>query len=285
MTEIFTIRNVLDKAKKFLAPVSDSASLEAQLLLAHVLGVERAYLFAHPEQPIRPEARHQFAALVERVASGEPLAYLLGRRAFFDRDIVVTPAVLIPRPETEMLVEAALAFTPTGREVTIVDVGTGSGALAVIVTAHRPLARVYAVDISPQALAVARENAEANRVNIEFLQGDLLQPLIDREIKVDLLMANLPYIATPDLPELAVTRFEPTLALDGGMDGLDLVRRLLEQAPSVCNPGALILLEIGSEQGAAALELARVAFPGAEAKVLPDYAGHDRMVRLDLPGK
>jgi release factor glutamine methyltransferase len=284
MNEIFNIRNVLEKAKKRLVPVSDSAGLDAQLLLSHVMGVERAYLFAHPEQIVQSEQRDQYAALVARAAAGEPLPYILGKRAFFDREFIVTSAVLIPRPETELLLENALAFVDRDRRITAVDVGTGSGALAVTLAAHRPLAEVYAIDISPEALAIAQSNAESNKVSVNFLLGDLLQPVIERQMSAMLVMANLPYINTSDLPELAVSRYEPRLALDGGADGLDLVRRLLSQAPSVCKPGGLILLEIGAGQGARTAEVARAVFPDAEIVVLPDFAGHDRIVRVEVPG-
>jgi release factor glutamine methyltransferase len=143
---------------------------------------------------------------------------------------------------------------------------------------------VIAVDLSADALAVARANAERHGMaeRIRFMQGDLLTPLIERGLRPDLIMANLPYIPAGDLPALAVTRYEPRLALDGGEDGLDLVRRLLDQATSVCPAGALLLLEIGAGQGAAALDAVRAVWPAANAAVLPDYAGHDRIVQISI---
>jgi release factor glutamine methyltransferase len=273
---MMTIRAALNAAKGHIA------ALDAQVLLGHLLGVERAYLLGHAEQPLAPEQARQYEALVARCAAGEPLAYILGRRAFYDREFIVSPAVLVPRPETELLIEQTMPFVRQYPHAVVVDVGTGSGALAVTLAAHCPDAQVYATDISPAALDIAQQNAAANGVHITFLAGDLLAPLIERGIRVDVLLANLPYVASGDLPNLAVSRYEPRLALDGGVDGLDVIRRLLTQAPSVCNSGALILLEIGFDQGQAVQALARTVFPAAQITVLRDYANLDRVVRLAL---
>jgi release factor glutamine methyltransferase len=274
-----SIRQALQDAKTRIQPASDSAALDAQALLGEVLEVERAYLLAHPEQALTPDQSARYTARVERCAAGEPLAYIVGRRAFYDRVFAVSPAVLIPRPETEQLLDEALAFVRDS-SMKVVDVGTGSGALAVTLAANCPQAVVYATDISPAALEIARRNAETHRTPIEFYQGDLLTPLIERGLRVNVVMANLPYIPSDDLPGLAVSRFEPRLALDGGVDGLELVRRLLEQAPGVCASGALILLEIGAGQGATVRDLAQTAFPDAEVRILIDYAELDRIVRI-----
>lgn len=273
-----TIAASLYAAKTRLEPESDSASLDAQALLAWTLGADRAYLLAHGDAALTDEQAARFAALVARRAAGEPVAYILGRRAFYDREFIVTPAVLIPRPETELLLERALAFVRGRAHTVAVDVGTGSGALAVTLAALCPGAQVHAVDISPAALEVARRNAALHAAPVTFHQGDLLGPLWAAGVQVDLLLANLPYIASDELPALAVSRFEPALALDGGADGLALVRRLLAQAPALLRPGALALLEIGAGQGAAALALARAALRPVDAGVLPDYAGLDRVV-------
>lgn len=275
-----SIQSALQAARQQIQPVSESASLDAQVLLSHVLGVDRAYFLAHPEQLLSPEQATQFSALVERCAAGEPLAYILGRRAFYDRDFAVSPAVLIPRPETELLLEIALDFARSKNDVRVVDVGTGSGALAVTFAANRPQAIVYATDISPDALEIARRNAQTYDAQVQFFQGDLLTPLIENDLRADLIMANLPYIAHDELPTLAVSRYEPLLALDGGPDGLDLVRRLLEQAPAVWNPGGLMLLEIGADQGQAARQLAQKAFPESSVAIMKDFAGLDRIVCL-----
>src|SRR5690606_18681749 len=199
-----------------LRPVSESTALDVDMLLGEVLGVDRAYLLVHGDQVLTDEQREQFERWMERAANGEPIAYILGKRGFYDLEFVVTPDVLIPRPETELLLEQALDWAKDKPSVTAVDAGTGSGALAVTFARHTPQARVYATDVSTAALVVARQNAERHNANVTFLQGDLLSPLIEGNIRVDLVMANLPYIASDEVPTLAVSRYEPTLALDGG---------------------------------------------------------------------
>lgn len=276
MNNIVTVRDALRAAR------GQVDSTDAQAILGVVLGVSRADLLAHPEQVLSDEQAAQYTAWLNRLAAGEPLAYILGKRAFYDREFIVTSDVLIPRPETELLLEQALSFARQHPDLTAVDVATGSGALAVTLAALIPSARVYATDISPAALDVARQNATLHSAKVAFLQGDLLQPLSVQNVSIDLLMANLPYIASKALSRLDVSRYEPRLALDGGADGLDLIRRLLAQAPGLCNPGALVLLEIGADQGAAVLTLARQAFPQGKPDVIQDYAGHDRIVRIAL---
>lgn len=284
MASLERVDQALAWARTALAGASDSEPIDAPLLLMSVLGIDRAALLAHPERTLTAEQADSFRQLIERRAAGEPVPYLIGTRAFFDRDWLVTPAVLIPRPETEHLIEAALEWAhderENGHEVRcVVDVGTGSGAIAVTLAAHLPDARVWAVDLSPDALAVARENAARANVRVQFLQGDLLAPLLAAGETVDLVVANLPYIPSGDLEALPVARWEPRLALDGGADGLDLIRRLLAQLPTVL--AGLALLEIGAGQGARVSALAETALPGARVRVLPDYAGHDRVVWIE----
>lgn len=262
-------------------PDPESASLEAQLLLCHVLHIERTTLLAHGERLLEAEPGERYAALIQRRAAGEPYAYLVGDAHFYDLVLTVNASVLIPRPETELLVEAAIAAARQRSAPVIADIGTGSGAIAVTVARSVPSAQVHAVDISPAALAVARANAQRWEAAVTFHQGDLAAPLIAAGLRVDLLLANLPYIADAEVPTLAVSQHEPTLALAGGADGLALIRRLLAQVPQVCNEGALVLLEIGSGQGAATLAAAS-GLALASAEVLPDYAGHERIVRLQL---
>jgi release factor glutamine methyltransferase len=277
-----TISTTRRAAIRRLGSVSDSPALDVDMLLGEILRVDRAYLLAHGEQLLTVEQQEQFAEWIDRAERGEPIAYILGRRGFYDLDFAVTPAVLIPRPETELLLEQALTWAKNRSDIAAVDVGTGSGALAVTFARHVPQAQVYATDISPAALKVARSNAQANHVSATFFEGDLLAPLVENGIHVDLIMANLPYIASDDLTELAVSRYEPRLALDGGADGLDLIRRLLNQIPQVCKPNALILLEIAAGQGKTILKLVEQALSPRSAQVLPDYAGLDRIVRVDL---
>lgn len=276
-----TIEQALKFAKLQIEPVSDSSSLDAQVLLGEIIQKNRAYILAHPEQTLSEEQQAHFAEWVRRRTAGEPVAYILGRRAFFDREIAVTRDVLIPRPETELLLEQGLAFVKKHPSAAIIDVGTGSGALAVTLAAHCPQAQVYAVDISPSALAIARYNAFLNRVHITFFDGNLLEPLIARQLRVNLIMANLPYIASEELAKLEVSRHEPRLALDGGADGLDLIRRLLAQIPQVCHPRTMILLEIGADQGDAVLALAQNALSSYQAEILKDYAGLDRIIKIE----
>lgn len=275
-----TIQDMLQQASARIAPVSDSASLDAQILLCAVLDVARSYVLAHPERELSSAEAAHMEALVTRRAAGEPVAYILGRRAFYDRELMVTPRVLIPRPETELLLEQALAFVKGRPQAQVVDVGTGSGALAVTLAANCPWAQIYATDISPDALVIARQNAVEQGANVTFYEGDLLQPLIERGLNADVVMANLPYIATDALPGLAVSRYEPLLALDGGPDGLDIIRRLLDQIPQVYP--ALVLLEIGANQGAAALALVQARLQPQTVTVIQDYAGLDRIVRAEL---
>ncbi len=278
-----TVRKALGEAKQRIGVASDGASLDAQVLLAETLGVDRAYLLAHPEAELTEQQAARFAGLVSRIAGGEPLPYILGRRAFYDRELIVTPDVLIPRPETELLLERALNAARGLAAPVVADIGTGSGALAVTFAANVPDAGVFAVDVSAAALSVARRNARAQGVmdRIAFLHGDLLTPLIERGVRLDILMANLPYIATGELAALAVSRHEPLQALDGGADGLALIRRLLGQVEKVSKPGAVIFLEIGAGQGEAVLALAG-GLPLSGAEVFNDYAGLDRVVELRI---
>lgn len=278
-----TIQTALRSARNQLMHY-DSARLDAQVLLRHVLQVDQAFLLTHPDQALTSKQQQQYIRYVQRRADGEPIAYILGTVGFYDREFFVTPDVLIPRPETEHLIELALAYIKTHPDCTLADIGTGSGVIAVTLAARTPGLRGYAIDISPNALDVAKRNAGRYHLQaITFMQGDLCQPLIDAGIQVDLLTANLPYIASEDLPRLDVSKHEPHIALDGGADGLDLIRRLLAQVPQVCKPGACILLEIGSTQGPATLELAKALQP-QQANLHADYAGHDRVLQLVLPG-
>ena len=272
------------------AGVGETPSLDAQVLLGQVTDANRAVTLAYPERALSAEQAARYAELIARRAAHEPVAYLTGHREFMGLDLLVDRRVLIPRPETELLVEAALADlaerlarTPQSPPL-VADIGVGSGAIPIALAVGEPrLPRLYGADISPEALALARENATRLGVaaRITFLEGDLLAPLPK---PVDLLTANLPYVAPddPDVPR-SVSAYEPALAVYGAGDGLDHIRRLLAQAPSSLRPGASLYLEFGYDQGAAIQRLALDAFPGANLRLGADYAGWDRYIAIRLP--
>ena len=284
-----TVRQVLGWAQRRLADVPESEPLDAYVLLGALLGVERAALLAHPERLLSATEVTRYRDWVTRRAQGVPVAYLTGRRAFYDlpHDLLVTPDVLIPRPETEHLVEAALAWGRGRRGLRAVDVGTGSGAIAVALGWHWPDAEIWAVDSSAAALEVARRNIARHALSarVHTLQGDLLAPLLARGLRVDVLAANLPYIPSTELAALEVARHEPRQALDGGADGLTLIRRLLAQAPEVLRADGAAFLEIGAGQSEAVRALALETFPNARVDVLPDLAGHGRVVCIFRGGR
>ncbi len=280
-----TIRSALANSNSDLPP------RELQLLLAHVLNQSREWVLAHPEAELTPEQHERFENLVAQAGRGVPLPYLLGHWEFFGLDFIVTPAVLIPRPETELLVERALTLVKEQSSIsnhaaaqasTILDVGTGSGIIAVTLAAKLPNAQVVAIDLSPSALAVAKQNADQHGVadRIQFIKSDLLSAFVLHPSSFSLICANLPYIPSADLATLDVAKHEPTLALDGGADGLSLIRRLLIDAPQVLALGGSLLLEIEYRQGEAVTALAREAFPTAIITVHKDLAGLNRVVEI-----
>jgi release factor glutamine methyltransferase len=222
-------------------------STDARALLAHALACSPAWLFAHGDDTIDEDALHRFETLLARRAQGEPVAYLTGRCGFWAFDLMVSPQTLIPRPETERLVESALTRIGTEPGLRIADLGTGSGAIALALAHERPQARVVAVDVSEGALAVACANAQALHLgNIEFRHGDWLQPLSGE--RFDLIAGNPPYIADGD-PHLDALRYEPEPALSSGRDGLDAIRIIVRDATAHLNSGGWLLLEHGWDQG------------------------------------
>lgn len=281
---------------EFLAQKKDTCdSLDAQILLAHVIGRPRAWLSAHLDAPLTQSQIDSANQAFSRLEAGEPLPYILGHWEFFGLDFNVTPDVLIPRPETELLVEKAIKWLsahPSKRSVA--DIGTGSGIIAVTIARNIPGANILATDISPKALNVAKHNAEKFHVrhNIKFVECDILPSSFTlhpfdadqgKPSSFDLICANLPYIPTGIMRGLPIYGREPTLALDGGEDGLDLYRRLLDIAPKWLKPGGTILLEIEASQGGKARDLAAEKFPGTSITLLPDLAGHDRLLEV-CPG-
>ncbi|MEI4518773.1 MULTISPECIES: peptide chain release factor N(5)-glutamine methyltransferase [unclassified Stenotrophomonas] len=268
------IRQLLAAAARVLPGVEGRH--EAELLLLHVLGRERGWLFAHATDLLDPATAEAFAALLQRRIAGEPVAYLLGRRGFWTLDLAVSPATLIPRPETERLVELALERLPEGVPLRIADLGTGSGAVALALASERPLAQIVATDMSGDAIAVAAGNARQHGLaNVAFRQGSWHAPLAEE--RFDLIASNPPYIASDD-PHLAQgdLRFEPATALASGHDGLDDIRLIIAGAPAHLQPGGWLLVEHGWDQG----EAIRALLEGAgfvEVETALDLEQRDRV--------
>jgi release factor glutamine methyltransferase len=263
----------------------DSPRLDAEILLAHVLNANRAHILAHPERSLFAVEFDHYRHLIVRREQHEPVAYLVGHQEFYGLDFCVNPAVLIPRPETELLVEAAIALGNASktRPWIVADVGTGSGAIAVSLAVNVPHARVYAMDVSPEVLAIAEENCRRHgvRERVMLLRGHLLAPLPEA---VDCIIANLPYVSRAEWESLptGIAAYEPRLALDGGQNGLDRIGGLLASARPYLRTVGTILLEIGATQGPAVARLAEEHFPQACVDLLRDYAGLDRVVRVRM---
>ena len=254
----------------------------ALILLAHVLQKPKTWVLAHPETHLNPEQKAHLEQLVSRLQKGEPLPYLTGKQAFFGLDFAVSPAVLIPRSETELLVEEALDWLKNRPDAkNVLDVGTGSGCIAITLATRNPLLAITATDLSPAALEIAKQNAESHQVKaqITFEQTDLFP---SGNQSFDLVCANLPYIPSRKLKEVNTLNYEPMLALDGGADGLRVIRRLLEQLPPRLSCPGLVLLETEATLGAETLALANEMFPQASVCLLQDLAGLDRLVRIEV---
>ena len=278
-----TIHTALAHGRSLLAPISPTPDLDSRLLLEHTLHAPHSYLIAHADEELTAVQTRQYHAALQRAAAREPIPYIVGHAPFFGLNFLVTPDVLIPRPETEQLVEIALAWAKKRGPIRIVDVGAGSGCIPITLARHLPLAAVQATDISADALAVARQNADRLAPGrITFHQGHLLEPITT---SLHLITANLPYVASGEWTMLddGVKLYEPQVALLGGQDGLDLIKQLLEQATNKLFPGGMMILEIGWQQGTAAQALAQACFPAAEVIVKTDFAGHDRIIVIQLP--
>jgi release factor glutamine methyltransferase len=281
-------RAMLAASRRLREAGVDSPQLDSALLMGHVLGVSKTRLYAHPDHKMTAGEIAAFEALVGRRMRREPIAYLIGYRSFYGLDVTVDPRVLIPRPETEMLVERALVWIQTlargGRTPKVADVGTGSGAIAVALAVNVPEALIYAIDVSQDALDVAEQNVwrYALGEQVQLIPGNLVDALPE---PVDVIVANLPYVASGDLSGLApdIRDFEPSLALDGGVEGVQTIRALFADLASPVGsgklrPGARLFLEIGAEQGRSVQSIARAAFPQAQIAVETDYAGLDRLL-------
>ncbi|HEY0070080.1 MAG TPA: peptide chain release factor N(5)-glutamine methyltransferase [Chloroflexia bacterium] len=272
-----TIGEALLQARKRLSPNSSTPQLDAEVILAHVLGMRRATLLARHSDPMDEDSARNFQELLARRAKGEPVAYITGHKEFYGLDLLITKDVLVPRPETESVVDACLEALGKDAVSQLADIGTGSGAILVSVLANRPLARGFGTEISPEALEVARQNCARHKLadRATLLLGDLLEPLPNR---VNVIAANLPYVspgeASPD-----VATWEPNVAVfGGGEDGTDTIRRFLQMAPGYLLPGGTVVMETAYSQGRIVSDLARAAFPDATVEVRRDLAGYDRIV-------
>ncbi len=275
-----TVKQALNRAREILAASDvEEASLESELLLRHALKISRVQLYQDLAHELNAEQEKAFRELVERRLTGEPNAYITGHREFYGLDFYVDPDVLIPRPESELLVEKALALARNRPISAIAEIGTGSGAVAISLALNLPQTKIYATDISAPALKIARFNCQKHGVQngIHFLQGDMLDPLPE---PVDIIIANLPYVKEQELPPL--TSFEPRLALNGGADGLERIHQLCRQATGKLRPDGGLLIEIGQGQGKAVTAFLRGLFPTAEIEVSPDLSGIERVVSLTL---
>ena len=252
------------------------------VLLSHVLEQPQTWILAHSEAALSATQQAKLTALIARLKQGEPLPYLTGRQEFFGLSFEVSPAVLIPRPETELLVETALRWLRLHPAAdSVLDVGTGSGCIAISLAVHAPVLRVIATDLSAKALSIAQRNAEVHHVEarITCVQADLIPKDLGR---FDLICANLPYVPTSKLAEVNSLPFEPILALDGGPDGLALIKRCLACAPAHIRAPGMLLFEIEASTGNAAIALAHEAFPQAKVTLIPDLAGKERLLTIEL---
>lgn len=274
------IKEQLKAAEEVLARCDvESARIEAEILMAHVLKVGRLYLYVNPELELTQEQIDNYNMLVKRRTNREPTAYIVGHREFMDLDLIVNEDVLIPRPETEVLVETVIDhLNDITRVVRIADIGTGSGAIAVSLAKSLPCSMIEAVDISEKSLTVARLNAGRYSVlgRITFSLGNLLEPLNGG--KFNAIVSNPPYIPSKviDTLQAEVREYEPSIALDGGADGLDFYRRLMEESPKLLVEGGFLAVEIGFDQAEAVTNLARGHF--REVKVIKDLSQNDRVV-------
>jgi len=275
----WTVRRVLGWTTQHFEKLGlDSPRLTAELLLAHVLHTSRVRLYTDLERPLEASELAPYRNLIARRAAGEPTSYLTGAREFYGRTFAVDARVLVPRPETELLVEAVLQTFPRDAELRVLDLCTGSGCVGITVALERPRAQVLATDVSPDAVEVARANAAALGAadRFEARLGDLFAPVAS-EAPFDVIVANPPYVPAGQLPTLsAEVRREPRLALDGGPDGLDVVRRIAGEAPRRLVPGGLLALEIGDGQGPAVHSLLQAAGYGS-VRIERDLARHDRL--------
>jgi release factor glutamine methyltransferase len=275
-----TVVEALRWGKERLALHSSTPRLDAEVILSHLLSIDRAALLARPAHRLDPQAQEDYRHLIDRRKHGEPVAYITGHKEFYGLDLIVTKDVLVPRPETESLVEACLRALPEHKVASFADIGTGSGAILVAIAVHRPCIRAYGTDISPQAIEIARQNCERHAVadRVSLYVGSLLTPLPG---PVEVIAANLPYVS-PGEAEPDVATWEPQVAVfGGGHDGTDTIRDFLAHAPDYLLPGGTIVLETAHSQGNIVSNLARAAFPNAHVEIRKDLANYDRIVLIN----
>lgn len=289
------MKYLLNEIALRISDFTDSPNLDAQVLLAHLVGKSQSWVLAHPELMLSATQKDQLDLYLDQMSSGIPLPYILGRWEFYGLQLKISRDVLIPRPETELLVEKALDWLKVNPERRKgIDMGTGSGCIAIALAVHIPDLMIKAVDVAENAIKIARENASLHNVSdqIEFILSNLwenfninyelqLPEIVDRStVGVDLITANLPYIPSSILNGLMVHGREPDLALDGGMDGFKTINGFLKSAPLFLRPGGLLLMELESSLGSETLHLAKVAFPGAKIQLHQDLAGLDRIIEI-----
>ena len=280
---MITISQALKESVETLNKVSDTPNLDAQILLASTLVKSRPWIISHPERILTSSEVSKWRVNLTSLQNGMPLPYVLGHWEFYGMDFNVTPDTLIPRPETEIIVEHALDWLQGDQNPHVAaDIGTGSGCIALALAKHDPNLTVVACDKSLSALKIASSNSYQHELDeqVHFLQCDLLSSLAEQ---FDLICANLPYIPSETLTTLNVYGREPNLALNGGSEGLDFIARLLKDAPNYTQPGGLILIEIESTQGSQVKSLAKEHFPYANISLISDLANHDRVVKIQQP--
>ncbi len=274
MTEQTSIRAALDDATAQLRAVSESARLDAELLLARCIDMPRSYLFAHPEDTLDDAALERLGETLKRRIDGVPMAYITGVKEFWSLELIVSPATLVPRPETELLVDIVLRDIPRRADWQVLDLGTGSGAVALAIARERTLCQVTATDISCDALAVARENARQLMIaNVDFFEGSWTRPVNDRKFQV--IASNPPYVASGDAA-LDSLQAEPNVALAAGEDGLESIIILARDCPAIIEDDGLLVLEHGADQKEAVAELL-LSYGWGRIQCYDDYAGHPRV--------
>jgi len=267
--------------QKLIEQGFDNPSNTTLVLVSHILKQPKSYILAHNEHELTHQENQCLQEISNQIMQGLPLPYILGEWEFYGKQFIVSPDVLIPRPETELLVEKALELVLNISNPRIMDVGTGSGAIILSLASQLTSGTFIGTDVSRAALKIAQENAHRFGLSlISFLQADLLTPLCGQ---FDLICANLPYIPRIKMSELQVAKSEPLLALDGGVDGLVLIQKLITQAKSRLAPKGAILLEIEASLGNEALSIAKTTYPHADNKIYQDLAGHDRLLEIRLP--